>query len=207
MSERLTQAQLDKLVAEVEELSQRQQAELDAQQIKEILQEVNLPPELFEEAMIQLGRNKVLEVRKRRYRWLIGIISSVTTLILLFALLSHQNQQQRLARITARSDRITLAEDHGGNLSSVSRGNEGKTFYRVSLYDVPVGKKLSLSCNWINPSGQVVHQNHYKTKEITTPVWNTFCRYQMASSSPVGLWKVQMFLGDSQLSEVTFEVY
>ena len=207
MSERLTQAQLDKLVAEVEELSQRQQAELDAQQIKEILQEVNLPPELFEEAMIQLGRNKVLEVRKLRYRWLIGIISSVTTLILLFALLSHQNQQQRLARITARSDRITLAEDHGGNLSSVSRGNEGKTFYRVSLYDVPVGKKLSLSCNWINPSGQVVHQNHYKTKEIATPVWNTFCRYQMASSSPVGLWKVQMFLGDSQLSEVTFEVY
>jgi hypothetical protein len=69
-----------------------------------------------------------------------------------------------------------------------------------------VGQRLSLSCNWIDPSGQIVHQNRYQTKEITTPIWNTFCRHNLGSEMPVGTWKVEAFLGDRRLSDATFEV-
>jgi hypothetical protein len=106
----------------------------------------------------------------------------------------------------AQRDRVTLAQDNGGNLSTIRRQNSGEIFYRITLSDAPVGQRLSLSCNWINPSGEIVHQNRYQTKEITTPIWNTFCRHPLGSEMPVGIWKVEAFLGDRRLSDATFEV-
>ncbi len=206
MSVRLTQVQLEQIVAQVEHLSEKKQAELETQQVREILQELNLPPELLEEAMEQLRIQEARAIKKRRHIWLFGGIASLASLMVLFPLLLHQNQQQKLAQIRATDDRITLAQDNGNDLNSISSQQEGEIFYRVTLSDAPVGKQLSLSCNWINPKGQIVHQNHYQTKKITTPVWNTFCRYQMTSNAPVGSWEVQMFLGENQLSEATLNM-
>ena len=42
MKERLTQSQLAQVIAEVGQLSQRREAELDQEQVKQILQELNL---------------------------------------------------------------------------------------------------------------------------------------------------------------------
>ena len=117
-----------------------------------------------------------------------------------------QSQQQLLTRVTAERDRITLVQDDGGDLSTVLRQTSGEVVYRVTLSDAPVGQKLSLSCNWMDPNGQIVHQNRYQTKEITTPVWNTVCRHTIGSAAPVGTWKVQMLLGDRLLSDATFVV-
>ncbi len=206
MEQRLTQAQLAQVVAEVQQLSQRQQAELDVEQVREILRELNLPPELLEEAIIQLHRREALAAQQRRNRWLVGIAIGSIALLLLGIMLFSQNQQQTLARVTAQRDRITRVQDDGGNLTTVSRQANGEVFYRVTLKDAPVGQKLSLSCNWIDPNRQIVHQNRYQTKEITTPVWNTFCRHTIGSAAPVGTWTVQSFLGDRLLSDTTFEV-
>lgn len=49
MEQRLTQLQLEQIVAEVEQLSQRHQFGLDTAQVQDILRELNLPPELLEE--------------------------------------------------------------------------------------------------------------------------------------------------------------
>lgn len=68
MTQRLTQEQLSQIVTEVEGLQVRREAELDQQQIREILQELNLPPELLDEALIQLNRRQALEVQQRRNR-------------------------------------------------------------------------------------------------------------------------------------------
>jgi len=56
MENRLTQTQLTQIVAEVERLSNLRQSELDSEEVKEILQELRLPPELLNEALIQLRR-------------------------------------------------------------------------------------------------------------------------------------------------------
>lgn len=50
MEDRLTQAQLSQVVTEVEQLWRRREAELDSEQVKEILQELNLPSDLLEDA-------------------------------------------------------------------------------------------------------------------------------------------------------------
>lgn len=206
MEERLTDNQLEKVVAEVQRLSQQREAELDRDEVRKILQDLDLPPELLEEAMIQVQRREVLSIEQKRDRWIMvgGII--FTVLAIIGVIVFTQHQQQIINRVTAQRDRVTLSQDNGGNLNSISRQTAGQVVYRVTLSDAPVGQKLTLSCNWIDPSGQIVHQNRYETKEITTPVWNTFCRYQLGMDSPVGNWKVEAFLGDRRLSDATFTV-
>ena len=206
MEQRLTDAQLEKVVAEVQRLSQRQEAELAPEQVREILRELNLPPEFLEEAMVQLDRREALAIEQKRDRWIIGGFVGLIALSVIGFLVITQNQQQLTARVMAQRDRVTLAQDNGGNLSTIRRQNSGEIFYRITLSDAPVGQRLSLSCNWIDPSGEIVHQNRYQTKEITTPIWNTFCRHQLGSEMPVGTWKVEAFLGDRRLSDATFEV-
>jgi hypothetical protein len=206
MEQRLTDAQLEKVVAEVQRLSERKQAELAPEEVREILRELNLPPEFLEEAMVQLDRREALAIQQKRDRWIIsGFVGLIFLSVIGFVVIT-QNQQQMTARVMAQRDRVTLAQDNGGNLSTIRRQNSGEIFYRITLSDAPVGQRLSLSCNWIDPSGEIVHQNRYQTKEITTTIWNTFCRHQLGSEMPVGTWKVEAFLGDRRLSDATFEV-
>ncbi len=206
MERKLTQAQLEQIIAEVQRLSEQQEAELDLEQVRDILRQLNLPPELLEEAMVQLHRRDVLGRQKRQNRWPIGIVIGILLLIFLGITRIAINKQQILARVMAQSDRITLAEDDGSNLTTLFRETNGEVFYRVTLSDAPVGKKLSLSCNWIAPNNQIVHQNRYQTKEITTPIWHTYCHYRIGSATPTGRWQVQMFLGNRLLKDANFEV-
>jgi len=206
MEKRLTQSQLTQIVAEVERLSQRQQEELDAQEIREILQELNLQPELLEDAMIQLQRREALSAQKRRNRLVISTVAVILTLAIAGTIFFRHQQQQTFARILVKQDRITLTQDNGSNISTVSRQASSELFYRVTLTEAPIGQKLSLSCNWKEPSGQIAHQNRYQTKKISTFIWNTYCRYTVDSTASTGTWKVEMFLGDRLLSDATFNV-
>ncbi|MFM5942141.1 MAG: DUF3859 domain-containing protein, partial [Dolichospermum sp.] len=66
MNQPLNQEQLNQIIAEVQGLQLRQEAELNQQQVKEILQDLNLPPELLDEALIQVRRKQALQVQERR---------------------------------------------------------------------------------------------------------------------------------------------
>lgn len=206
MEQRLTQAQLKQLITEVKQLEQRHEAELETEQVREILRELNLAPEFLEDAMVQLRRREALAVQQRQRRWLIGgVVGAIAFFLIAWTLFSH-SQQQTLNSVIAQSDRITLATDNGGNLTKISRQANNQVFYRVTLSNAPVGQKLTLSCKWIDPSGQIVHQNRYQTKDIITPIWNTYCRHTISSVSPSGTWKVQAFLGGRLLSDASFNV-
>ncbi len=64
--QRLTQAEFTKLVGEVERLSQLRDQEINREQMEEILQELKLPTDLVDEAMLQLRRREALAVEKKR---------------------------------------------------------------------------------------------------------------------------------------------
>ncbi|MEH1868123.1 MAG: DUF3859 domain-containing protein [Nostoc sp.] len=206
MTQRLTQEQLAQIVTEVEGLQVRREAELDQQQVKEILQELNLPPELLDEALIQLNRRQALEVQQRRNRWITSGVVAFLVILSASAIFFIQRQNSALSRVSAQQDRITLVSNTGGDLKTVSRQTNPEILYRVTLKDAPLGKKLALSCNWIDPNGQIVKQNSYQTREINTSVWDTQCRYTINPAATVGNWKVQMFLEGRQISDETFEV-
>jgi hypothetical protein len=205
MNQRLTQEQLNQIIAEVQGLQLRQEAELDQQQVKEILQDLNLPPELFDEALIQVRRKQALEVQQRRNK-LIGFgVAAAVIMGIGLTVFFNQQQSSLLANISAQQDRITL-ESNNGNLKNISRQANSELFYRVTLKDLPIGKKLNLSCNWIDPSGQIVKQNNYQTREVKTSIWDTFCRYSINPTAPVGNWKVEILLEGRKISDETFVV-
>jgi hypothetical protein len=205
MNQRLTQEQLNQIIAEVQGLQLRQEAELDQQQVKEILQDLNLPPELLDEALIQVRRKQALEVQQRRNKLItFGVIAAVIIGIG-STVFFNQQQGSLLANVSAQQDKITL-ESNNENLKNISRQTNSELFYRVTLKNAPIGKKLALSCNWIDPTGQIVKQNNYQTREVKTSIWDTFCRYSINSNAPVGNWKVEMFLEGRKISEEPFIV-
>lgn len=206
MTQRLTQEQLSQIVTEVEGLQVRREAELDQQEIREILQELNLPPDLLDEALIQLNRRQALEVQQHRNRWITSGVVAVVVVAIASTIFFMQQQNSALSGVSAQQDRITLVQNSSGDLKTISRQTNPEVLYRVTLKDAPLGKKLPLSCNWIDPSGQIVKQNNYQTREINTSVWDTQCRYTINPAATVGNWKVQMFLEGRQISDETFEV-
>jgi hypothetical protein len=206
MTDRLTESQLSQVIAEVQRLSDKRQEELDAGQMQQILTELSLPPELLDEAVIQVRRRKALENQQRRNRLIMGGVGAIAIFIMGGAVVLQQQWQQKLDRITAQQSRITLPRDDGNDRQSVNRQGAAELYYRVVLKDVPMGEKLSLSCDWVNPSNQTVKQNRYETQPITSAEWQTVCRYQINSNSPTGTWKVKMSLGDRTLSDRSFEV-
>jgi sulfur carrier protein ThiS len=205
MNQPLNQEQLNQIIAEVQGLQLRQEAELNQQQVKEILQDLNLPPELLDEALIQVRRKQALQVQQSRHK-LIGLgVAAAVIMSIGLTVFFHQQKSSLLANVSAQQDKITL-KSNNENLKNISRQANSELVYRVTLKDAPIGKKLNLSCNWIDPNGQVVKQNQYQTREIKTSVWDTFCRYSINPTIPVGNWQVQMLLEGRKISEETFVV-
>ncbi|WP_413168027.1 hypothetical protein ACL6C3_15040 [Capilliphycus salinus ALCB114379] len=209
MNQQLTSDQLDRLIAEVEHLSQRREAELNREQVREIFQELNLPIDLLDDALMQLRRREALVVQqKRRRRITFGVGVTLMT-IAIASSLWFNHRQNTIAKVYANSNqsRITLTRlDKTDDLTVVNRQENPLIYYQVKLQQAPVGRQLSLKCNWINPLGQIEHQNNYSTRSIDREVWNTRCRHQFGDASPVGNWRVQMLLNGRILSETEFIV-
>ncbi|MGD1806543.1 hypothetical protein ACP6PL_14040 [Dapis sp. BLCC M126] len=207
--ERLTQAEFTQLVGEVERLSQLRDEEINREQMQQILQELNLPTDLVDEAMMQLQRREALEAQQKRNKLItVGVVSGLVVVIAA-SFLWFQTQRQTLKNIYANpgQSQLTLETNSGKKtLTVVDSQQNPEVFYRVTLQDAPVGKKLSLGCDWINPNGEISHQNSYQTKQINKEVWPTYCRYQFNPSSPVGKWQVKMYLGDRSISKTEFTV-
>ncbi|HEY9800028.1 MAG TPA: DUF3859 domain-containing protein [Leptolyngbyaceae cyanobacterium] len=206
MTQRLTTEQLKQIIAEVGNLQARQEAEIEPEQVKQILQELGLAPDLLDEALVQVQRREALKQQQKRNRTIAaGVIfaAAIAIIVTVFTIGQHNSA---LERVSTQRNRITLTQDNGSDLRNISRQNGSEVFYRVTLKDAPVGQKLDLTCNWIAPNGEIVKQNRYQTREIDKSIWDTYCRYNIGSASTPGKWKVQMFLQGRQLSETEFEV-
>jgi hypothetical protein len=208
MENRLNQEQLGKVVAEVTRLAQEREdferQTLDRQQVSQLLKELNLPVEMIDDAMEQLRRREALaQEQKKKKRMITFGIAAIVLIILLFGVWMFR-RDAAFDRISSDQQRITSTVDDGGNLSTVQRNGQD-VVYRVTLRDVPVGETLSLTCNWIDPSGRVFHQNNYTTKSVDKSVWPTQCKCQIGSAAEKGTWKVEMKLGDRVISSTTFQ--
>ncbi len=205
MEDKLTQEQMRRLVGEVERLSQRRNEELNREQVEEILNELSLPSDLVEEAMLQLRRRETLEAEKKRNRWIGAGVLAIAAVALVGGSVWFFNNQQQLTGVYANSEQSVLTIGREA-IATVNRLENPQISYRVILQDAPLGQKLSLGCDWINPQGQVAHQNRYETKAIDKEVWPTQCKYRFNNGSAVGTWEVRMFLGDRLLSKTQFLV-
>lgn len=86
------------------------------------------------------------------------------------------------------------------------RSQKPMAVYFVTLTEVPKWRRLDLDCQWRDPRGTVVHENHYETERIGRSPWTTHCRNQLGLDSPPGRWTVTMSSGERLLCSKVFEV-
>ncbi|WP_448598305.1 DUF3859 domain-containing protein [Thermoleptolyngbya sp.] len=203
MSDRLTDEQVSKIIAEATRLSQRNELEVD--QVKEVLTSLNLSPELVDEAMVQIKRREALAVQQRRARSLAFGIAAVAVVAIAGLGFNRWQYQRQVERVGVVQAQIIPATG-SATLPQVDRQTSPELYYQVTLSNAPVNRKLSLSCAWKTPSGEIIHENRYQTRRINTATWNTRCRNPLGPASPTGTWTVEMFLGARPISRTTFQV-
>lgn len=206
MKSQLSEKQWNQVVEEVTRLAQSREDEITRREVTtQVLQELNLPTDLIDEALQQIRYREALDKQRRQRLWM-GIGGFTLVLILIASLWVWRSQHRdSLARIHADRGRMTKTVDDGGSLSTLTRDGQ-EVFYRVLMRDVPLGENLSMSCNWIDPTGKIFHQSQWKTRDTDKQVWETHCRCQIGSSAPSGTWKVEMKVGDRVISSTDFKV-
>ncbi len=151
--------------------------------------------------------NFISEEKKKRRNWQIALaIIFVLSVTMTGIILLRQDYQKRLQTITIYQSRLTFSEDKGDNLKVITRQNGSEIFYRVTLENPPLGRRLSLNCQWFDPQGNMAHKNVYQTRKIDKEVWTTYCRHAIGNAAFPGTWKVEMYLGDRLLSRSNFQV-
>lgn len=108
--------------------------------------------------------------------------------------------------VTGSASRFTLGSGVTDVPASFERAARPDVTYRVTLASAPVGRTLRLDCAWRDPSGLLVRQNHYETREITTESWETHCHQLFGPEAPAGVWRVALCRGEHVLREDSFEL-
>ena len=114
-------------------------------------------------------------------------------------------REQRLASMSASEARITLA-DADASLAEIEREKNQEVFYRVVLQEAPLGGRLHLRCEWVDPSGGVARRNRFRTRFVYKSRWPTHCRQRLGPGTPAGQWHVRLLLEDRVLSATSFLV-
>ncbi|MBV6623227.1 MAG: DUF3859 domain-containing protein [Rivularia sp. (in: Bacteria)] len=206
MQKRLTTKQVSQIVAEVERLSQRRQSEVEVEELQQILQELNLPDDLLDEAVMQVYRKQALDKEKKRNSLIITGVLTVVVGAIAATFFMQQQHKSALENIDFSQSRVGFRRNDLTSLEEVERQNTPELFYNVTLQNAPVGKQVELGCNWLTPNREIAHKNSWKTKAITTEAWNTHCRYKLKEDDASGNWIVQMTLNDEAKASNKFFV-
>ncbi|MBW4528348.1 MAG: DUF3859 domain-containing protein [Phormidium tanganyikae FI6-MK23] len=201
----LTQNQLAQIVAEVDRFSQQDDAELDDAQIKQILENLNLPSNLLEDAIAQLRKRQSLAQQQQRHKIVISTIAIMIAGLITTIAVVYQKQQNKIDRISAIQDNVTL-QNPVKSVTQFDRQKDTQIFYRVTLKNAPINDRLIISCRWTDSTGQTVHQSRSQTQEITRSPWTTFCNAPLTPQSQIGTWKVRMSVEERSISDRTFVV-
>ncbi|MER3435043.1 MAG: DUF3859 domain-containing protein [Leptolyngbya sp. ERB_1_1] len=201
----LTQAQFAQIAAEVDRLSQQDDVELDDEQVQQILQNLDLPDDLLEDAIAQLHQRRSRIQEQQRHRIVISTIA-----IMIFGLLTtmavvYQKQQNRIAQIAAIQDSLT-SQKSAKPVTQFDRQKDSQIFYRVTLKNVPINDRLMIRCRWSDSTNQIVHQSRNQTQEITRSPWTTACSTPLTAQSQAGTWSVKMSVEERPISDQTFIV-
>lgn len=210
MNQKLTASPVARAVVAVEPLSQDGR-ELDWEEVKDIWPELPLPYRLLDRVRVSLERRKALPVARKGQKPSLAIpfaellrgMAAIAQVGLVGAMISSiiwvndrkEAIANRIAHPPPSKTRIILSNDYGNYFVVFNRQERPHLCYRVTLQNPPKDQKLSLSCDWIDPTGQVVHQNLYQTKLINHNVWTSACSYQLGDKAKPGTWQVKMSLG------------
>jgi len=201
----LSEKELIRLVEEVSKLDLERKQMLDKSQVSQILKEMDLSDDLLDEAMVRLDEKRAVEKKKRIVFSVTAAVAAVAIIALSSTLWMSSNYAGQLAKVTAADTRITTEVQSSADLSVVTAGN-GTIFAQVTLHDVPLGTRLPMRVEWIDPSGTVFRENTWQTKPTDKQTWQTHAKVDLPTSVAKGDWVAKFLLGDRIVATKTFVV-
>jgi len=170
MKGRLDPQDVEPIIDEAVELEEADRARVDREVVREALREVDVAPERLEEAEARVAARRVAAQKRKRTILAVAaavVVAGAGTAAVVAGMSAHS---AALAGITA-----TDATVHG-----LEAARPVATF-EANLRDAPMGSQVDLQCEWSDPSGHVVHENHWKTKPIDRGVFPTHCKFELPS--------------------------
>lgn len=199
----LTLAQLDQVIAELDR--RQDDAEFNDYQIKQILEKLDLPSDRLESTIAQIHERRLLLQKQQRRKIVFSTIAIMIAGLTTTIAVVYEKQQNRMARIAAIQDIVTL-ESSAKPVTQFDRAKNQQMFYRVTLKDVPISAQVRVSCQWTDSTGQIVYQSRYQTEEINRSPWVVACSAPLTPQSQTGTWTVKMSVEERSISDQTFSV-
>lgn len=204
MATKIDPKDLGEIVEETARLEEESQGDIEREQARQILRELDLPASRLEEAEALVSVRREKAKRRAHLTKVLGVGAAVA--VLLGGTWGWRYAVR--ARADARMTAIRSALSVGGKTvsSPLLRGAQSDVRLEVVL-DHPVqGAQLDLRCDWTGPSGELRDQNRWQTKTIDKDVWTTHCHRVFGPSDPAGEWSVVMRKADRSLAVERFKV-
>lgn len=152
----------------VEEIAKDQAAAgtgVTADQAREALRELDLPPDKLDEAAAKVRERHASEAaaKAKKKRTLIGALA-VLAVLLTAGLGIGSLMQAKAAKVAA----ITATDP-------VLTAEAGQLRLSAKLMSAPHGESVPMKCAWRSPDGALLHENAWTTKPVAHDAWETHC--------------------------------
>jgi hypothetical protein len=201
----LTKAQLTQLAAEADRVFQRDDIQLDDEQVKQILQKLDLPHSLSDEAIAHLRQRQLLRQRQQRHKIVLSTIAIMVFGIVTTIAVVYQKHQTKMDQVEALQAKVTQ-QDSAEPIAQFDRQKDSEMLYRVTLKNVPVNDRPRITCLWSDPTDQIVYQSRYQTGNVAQSTWTTSCKAPLTPEAQAGTWSVRMLIEERPISDQTFVV-
>jgi hypothetical protein len=112
---------------------------------------------------------------------------------------------QDLLKVNVSQVHVAMGNDQAPPTDEVTPG-KGATYVRVTLEGVPIGERLPMRAQWIQPDGGVYHEINWHTKETLSSTCQTQGRSEIDPGAPAGVWQVKLYLGDRFIGSKPFNI-
>lgn len=152
----------------VEEIAKEQAAAgtgVTADQAREALRELDLPPEKLDEAATKVReRHAALAAEKAKKKRTLLVALAVLAVLLMAGLGIGSWMQAKSAKVAAMTATDPVLTVEAGNLRLSAK-----------LMSAPHGEGVPMTCAWRSPDGALLHENAWTTKPVSHDAWETHC--------------------------------
>jgi hypothetical protein len=127
--------------------------------------------------------------------------------ILLLAMGAYQlfrERGEKLDHLSAANPRFATGAEPIEAMTEFERRSGPDVYYHVTLREVPLGGRLTLNCEWIDPAGHIARRNRYRTRFVYKATWPTHCHQRFSDQSVAGSWHVRLTMNGRVLSDSSF---
>jgi hypothetical protein len=196
MGPKVAKEELEDIVEEAQHLDDAEREGLTRGEAREVLRELDINPDKLDEAerLVKERRASELAKQQAKKRTLMRVVAAVVAAgaIVTAVVVYTQQRASALSKIAVSQHTVTVTT------------SEAKL--DVAVNGAPRGEPLDLTCDWVDPSGNRAHQNHWKTKAVDRDPWPTHCRLPLTPAAKTGAWTVTVKQGDRVLATDRFDV-